>query len=103
MSTATSSPRPNAAQRLEGTALPVEVQAAAEAGKVWLKQAGQLPILAAVENLWSITEAPDAESPQLRMNFRATTEDGREFPLFQDLLEGKWYRELAPLAPGQHR
>ena len=88
---------------MEGTALPVEVQAAAEAGKVWLKQAGQLPILAAVENLWSITEAPNAESPQLRMNFRATTEDGREFPLFQDLLEGKWYRELAPLAPGQHR
>ena len=101
MSTATISPRPTAAQRWECTALPVEVQAAEEAGKVWLKQAGQLPILVAMKNVWQITEAPDGGWPRLRMNFRATTEDGRQFQLFQDLFEGKWYRELAPLAPGQ--
>ena len=81
--------------------LPLEINPAEEAGKVWLEQAGQLPILAAMKNVWKITEAPDGGLPQLRMNFLATTEEGRQFRLFQDLLEGKWYRELAPSAPGQ--
>ena len=106
MSTSTISPRPTATPRLDRVALPleiVEIQAAEEAGKHWLKQAGQLPILAAVKNLWKITEVHDGVLPQLRMNFRATTEDGRQFRLFQDLLEGRWYRELAPSAPGQPR
>ena len=97
MSTATISPE------LDLSARPVELKAAKEAGKVWLEQAGQLPVLAALKNVWKITEAPDGAWPRLRMNFRATTEDGRQFPLFQDLLEGRWYRELAPSAPSQHR
>jgi len=95
MITATISPE------FDSVTLPVEVQAAEEAGKVWLEQAGQRPILAAMKNVWKITEAPDGGLPQLRMNFLATTEEGRQFRLFQDLLEGKWYRELAPSAPGQ--
>lgn len=95
MTTATISPE------FDPVTLPVEIKAAEEAGKVWLKQAGQLPILAAMKNVWKITEAPDGGLPQLRMNFLATTEEGRQFRLFQDLLEGKWYRELAPSAPGQ--
>ncbi|MFB3119979.1 MAG: hypothetical protein ACE1Y2_05570 [Stenotrophomonas maltophilia] len=95
MTTATISPE------FDPVMLPVEIKAAEEAGKVWLKQAGQLPILAAMKNVWKITEAPDGGLPQLRMNFLATTEEGRQFRLFQDLLEGKWYRELAPSAPGQ--
>ncbi len=95
MTTATISPE------FDPVTLPVEIQAAEEAGKVWLKQAGQLPILAAMKNDWKITEAPDGGPPQLRMNFLATTEEGRQFRLFQDLLEGRWYRELAPSAPGQ--
>ena len=97
MTTATISPE------FAPVALPVQIKAAEEAGKVWLEQAGQPAILAAMKNVWKITEAPDGEWPRLRMNFRATTEDGRQFQLFQDLLEGKWYRELAPLAPGQPR
>ena len=103
MSTATISSRPTVTSRLDPAALPVEIQPAEEAGKVWLKQAGQPPILAAMKNVWEITEAPDGAWPRLRMNFRATTEDGRQFRLFQDLIEGKWYRELAPSAPGQLR
>ena len=95
MTTATISPE------FDPVALPVEIKAAEETGKVWLEQAGQLPILAAMKNVWKITEAPDGGLPQLRMNFLATTEEGRQFRLFQDLLEGKWYRELAPSAPGQ--
>ncbi len=95
MTTATISPE------FDLLALPVEIKAAEETGKVWLEQAGQLPILAAMKNVWKITEAPDGGLPQLRMNFLATTEEGRQFRLFQDLLEGKWYRELAPSAPGQ--
>ena len=95
MTTATISPE------FDPVTLPVEIQAAEEAGKVWLEQAGQRPILAAMKNVWKITEAPDGGLPQLRMNFLATTEEGRQFRLFQDLLEGKWYRELAPSAPGQ--
>ncbi len=95
MTTATISPE------FDPVALPVEIQAAEEAGKVWLEQAGQRPILAAMKNVWKITEAPDGGLPQLRMNFLATTEEGRQFRLFQDLLEGKWYRELASSAPGQ--
>ena len=95
MSTATISPG------LDPVALPVEINSAEEEGKVWLEQAGQLPILAAIKNDWQITEAPDGRWPRLRMNFRATTEDGRQFQLFQDLIEGRWYRELAPSGPGQ--
>ena len=101
MSTGTISPRHAVTPRMDRSALPVEVTVAEGAGKVWLKQAGQLPILAAMKNVWKITEAPDGELPRLRMNFLATTEEGRQFRLFQDLLEGKWYRELAPSAPGQ--
>ena len=103
MSTATISARPTVTPSSNHAALPVEVIVAEEAGKVWLKHAGQPAILAAMKNVWKITEAPDGEWPRLRMNFRATTEDGREFQLFQDLLEGKWYRELAPFAPVQPR
>ncbi len=95
MTTATISPEFNPAT------LPVEIKTAEEAGKAWLEQAGQLPIMVDMKNDWKITEAPDGGLPQLRMNFRATTEDGRQFQLFQDLLEGKWYRELAPSAPVQ--
>ena len=97
MTTATISPE------FDPVTLPVEITAAEEAGKAWLKQAGQLPIMLDMKNDWKITEAPDGGLPQLRMNFRATTEDGRQFQLFQDLLEGKWYRELAPSAPSQRR
>lgn len=106
MSTAMISPRPTATPRLECTEPRlevVEINPAEEMGQVWLKQAGQLPVLAAMKNLWQITEAPEGEWPPLRMNFRATTEDGRQFLLFQDLLEGKWYRDLATSAPGQTR
>ena len=103
MSTATISPCDPSTPMFDPIVLPVEIKAAEEAGKVWLKQSGQLPILAAMKNVWEITEAPDGAWPRLRMNFRATTEDGRQFRLFQDLIEGKWYRELAPSAPGQLR
>jgi len=103
MSAATISPPDTATPNLDPAALPVEIQPAEEAGQVWLQQAGQPPILAALKNLWQITEAPDGKWPPLRMNFRATTEDGRQFRLFQDLLDGKWYRELTPSAPGQRR
>ena len=95
MTTATISPE------FDPATLPVEIQAAEESGKVWVKQAGERPILAAMKNLWEFTAAPDADRPGLRMNFWATTEDGRQFRLFQDLLGGKWYREFAPSTPGQ--
>ena len=98
MSTATSSQRCNALSGLDRAPLAVEIEPAGEGGKVWLKHPRQLPILAAMENVWEITEAPDQEWPRLRMNFRATTEDGRQFRLFQDLFEGKWYRDLGPVA-----
>ena len=86
---------------LENPALPLEIEPAEDAGKVWLKQDRQLPILAAMENLWEITEAPGIGWPQLRMNFQAITEDGQRLRIFQDLLEGKWYLESAALIPGQ--
>ena len=101
MSTVTSRQLLNAIPGLAPAPLPVEIEPAAGRGKVWLKQARQLPILADMENVWDITEVPDKGWPRLRMNFRATAEDGRQFRVFQDLLEGKWYRDLGPLLPGQ--
>ena len=103
MTTVTISPPPPTTPMLDRAALPVEIQAAGEACKVWLKQTGQLPILAAIKNLWEFTEAPDDGWPGLRMYFKATTEDGRQFRLFQDLLDGQWYRELTPSTPGRPR
>ncbi len=106
MSSITISPRPTVTPLLDCTAESpeiVDVRAAEEAGKVWVKQAGQLPVLASMENLWKITESPEGKFPQLRMNFRATTEDGQQFRLFQDLLKGKWYRDPAPSAPGRRQ
>ena len=106
MSSTTISPRPTVTPMLDCTAESpeiVDIRAAEKAGKVWVKQAGQLPVLASMENLWKITESPKGKFPQLRMNFRATTEDGRQFRLFQDLLEGKWYRDPAPSAPGRRQ
>ena len=101
MSTATINPPLSANPQWHLMPPPVEIQSANGGGKFWLKQAGQLPMLAAIKNLWEFTEAPDGGRPGLRMHFQATTEDGGEFRLFQDLIEGKWYREIAPSAPGQ--
>ena len=101
MTTATISPPSIAIPMLDRATLPVEIQAAEESGKVWFKQTGQLPILGAIKNLWEFTAAPDGGRAELRMHFQATTEDGRQFRLFQDLLDGKWYREFAPSTPGQ--
>ena len=103
MTTVIISPRHTAIPRPDGPLVPVEIKPAEETGKYWLKQAGQLPVLAAMKNVWKITEAPDGAWPRLRMNFRATSEDGQQFRLFQDLLEGKWYRDLAPSAHGKVR
>jgi hypothetical protein len=36
----------------------------------------------------------EQEQPVVRMHFRVTTQEGRTLLLFQDLLEGQWYREF---------
>ena len=90
MSTATISPG------LDPVALPVEINPAEEDGKVWLEQAGQLPILAVIKNDWQITEAPDGRWPRAR----APRSPGQEAERFRRLVlrrqtHGWWSSKIA--------
>ena len=66
-------------------------------GQAWLNLSSEWLKIVAIENLWSIDAPVSGRPPAIRMHFRAITEDGQQLSLFQDLLDGGWYRQV-PLA-----
>ena len=78
-------------------ALPVDMIENDGQGQAWLNLSSEWVRIVAIKNLWSIDEPGAGCTPAIRMHFRAITEDGQRLYLFQDLLDGAWYRQ-APLA-----
>jgi hypothetical protein len=63
-------------------------------GSSWLKLPEDWVRITSIKNLWEMDGYGKQEQPVVRMHFRVTTQDGRTLLLFQDILEGQWYREL---------
>lgn len=68
--------------------------------RAWLNLSGEWVRIASVNNLWDIDGYAIGEKPLLRMHFRVVAESGRQLMLFQDLIDGSWYREV-PTGPGE--
>jgi hypothetical protein len=64
--------------------------------RAWLKLSGEWVKIVSVRNLWAIDGYGAGEKPLIRMHFRVVAESGRQLLLFQDLMDGSWYREVTP-------
>jgi len=73
---------------------PVELVENDGRGCAWLKLSDAWVRIESIQNLWEIDGYDRPGAPALRMHFRARTADGRNILLFQDLLEGRWYRQF---------
>jgi hypothetical protein len=67
----------------------------------WLKLSGEWSRIASVENLWDIDGQDAGEKASIRMHFRVMISSGRQTLLFQDLIDGCWYRE-ADMSGGKY-
>jgi hypothetical protein len=77
-----------------GRPIPVDIEENDGEGNARLKLSGQWARISAIENLWEIDGYWQEDQPVIRMYFRVTAEDGRQFLIFRDLVEGAWYRQL---------
>jgi hypothetical protein len=92
--TATTKRKPGTSTRLLSLPTPVELIENDGHGSTWLKLAEAWVKVTAIKNLWEMDGYGGQEQPVVRMHFRVTTQEGRTLLLFQDLLEGQWYREF---------
>jgi len=76
-----------------GHPVPIETAEDDLHGSLWLHLDGQWQKASSMDNLWEISEAWWNGRPVIKMYFRVTTQDQSQFIIFQDLLEGTWYRE----------
>jgi hypothetical protein len=74
--------------------IPVYIEENDGEGSARLKLSGQWARISAIENLWEIDGYWQEDQPVIRMYFRVTAEDGRQFLIFRDLVEGAWYRQF---------
>lgn len=86
--------RPESAARCLSLPAPVELVENDGRGCAWLKVSEEWVRIESIQNLWEIDGFHQAGAPELRMHFRARTADGQTIQLFQDLLEGRWYRQI---------
>jgi hypothetical protein len=82
--------------RTEGAnpAMRVEVIENDGLDRAWLNLSGEWVKIASVKNLWDIDGVAAGDKSLLRMHFRVVAESGRQLRLFQDLIDGCWYREV---------
>jgi hypothetical protein len=92
--TATTKRSPGTSTRFLSLPTPVELIENDEHGSTWLKLSEAWVKITAIKNLWEMDGYGEQEQPVVRMHFRVTTQEGRTLLLFQDLLEGQWYREF---------
>jgi hypothetical protein len=74
--------------------MPIDIEGNDGEGNARVKLSGQWAKISAIENLWEIDGYWQKGQPVIRMYFRVTAEDGRQFLIFRDLVEGAWYRQL---------
>ena len=92
-----------ASARFLSLPIPIELLEDDGTGSVWLKLNEGWVKVTSMKNLWEMDGYQEQEQPVIRMRFRASTEDGRTLLLFQDLLEGQWYREFTLGSADQER
>jgi len=63
-------------------------------GCAWLNLAGAWLKIVSVKNLWDIDGYDAGEKPLIRMHFLLKVENGSQILLFQNLIDGSWYREI---------
>lgn len=73
--------------------VPIEIADGGPHSSFWLHLAGGWRKARSMDNLWKITDEWWDGRPVIKMYFRVTTEDRSQIIIFQDLLEGTWYRE----------
>ena len=54
---------------------------------------GAMSAVASIEDRWRIDDEWWREKPISRMYFDCVLEEGQRVAVFQDLMEGKWYRQ----------
>ena len=74
--------------------IPLEIEENDGEGNARLRFSGQWARISTIENLWEIDGYWQKDQPVIRMYFRVTAEDGRQFLVFRDLVEGAWYRQF---------
>lgn len=76
---------------------PIRVQVIENDGQdcAWVNLSGQWSKIVSVKNLWDIDGYDAGEKPFIRMHFRVLAECGRQILLYQDLIDGSWYREIS--------
>ena len=72
---------------------PITVEEDAHRRPLALTLRGRRLKVASMDDLWEIDEEWWRETPVARMYYQVTTEDGRPFTLFQDLISGEWYQQ----------
>ena len=77
-----------------GCPVPIDIEENDGAGNARVKLSGRWAKISAIKNLWEIDGYWQKDQLVIRMYFRVTTEDGRQFLIFRDLVEGAWYRQL---------
>jgi hypothetical protein len=80
-------------------AIPVEMIENDGQDRAWLNLSGEWVKVVSVRNLWDIDGHSAGEKPWIHMHFQVEAESGRRLLLFQDLMDGSWYREVT-LGPG---
>jgi hypothetical protein len=75
--------------------VPVEVEERDSAGNAWVKLADQWSRIDSMENLWELDGEWQGSRPIIRLHFNAVVEGHRRIALYQDLVEGSWYRRVA--------
>tara|TARA_B100000745_G_scaffold266015_1_gene191236 strand:+ start:135 stop:473 length:339 start_codon:yes stop_codon:yes gene_type:complete len=70
-------------------------------GIAWLSLAGEWFKIVSVKNLWDIDGHYADEKPLIRMHFLVMVENGSQILLFQDLIDGSWYREITLRSGGK--
>lgn len=77
-----------------GRTVPVEMIEDDGGGQAWLNLSGEWLRIASITNLWDFDGLSAAGQSSIRMHFQAVTEDNRQVHLFQDLMDGAWYRQM---------
>jgi hypothetical protein len=75
--------------------VPVEIEESDGAGNAWVKLSDRWSRIHSMENLWELDGEWQQGQPVIRLHFKAIVEGQQSIALYQDLVEGAWYRRVA--------
>ena len=75
--------------------VPVEIAERDGLGNAWVKLSDRWSRIHSIENLWELDGEWQQGQPVIRLHFKAVVEGHQSIALYQDLVEGAWYRRVA--------